>query len=94
MSPSTVALSEASSRLLHDLAEQTGQPAIAILDQALVEYSRTRSLEDRLVPEASPEAEILDDPGRIRLPSRNVQAVAARVIPVGRRLPRIGEAEE
>jgi hypothetical protein len=45
-------------------------------------------------PQAAPEAEILEDPGRIRASPRTTQTVAAQVIAVGRPVPRLSTQEE
>jgi hypothetical protein len=44
-------------------------------------------------PVASQEAEILDDPGRIRATPRETQTVLAQVVEVGRQPPRISTEE-
>src|SRR5437868_4833736 len=45
-------------------------------------------------PLTSPDAEILDDTGRIRATPRAMQTVAAQIIAVGRRSPRLTVEEE
>jgi hypothetical protein len=46
------------------------------------------------VPLASPEAEIVEDTGRIRMTPRAIQTVTAQVLAVGRQPPRVGTLEE
>ena len=89
MSATTVGINEASyHRLLH-LVEQTGRPASVILEQALADYERKvsggeKATNGRSTPLAAEEAELLEDAGRIRIP-RAKSAVAAHILPVGRR---------
>lgn len=92
----TVDLSEAMYQRLIRLSTQQGQSPEAVLDQALAEYERRLlSGEGRVPgPRASCEAELLDDPGRIRPPSRQAQAVTAQVRSVGRQPPRVRAEEE
>jgi hypothetical protein len=49
---------------------------------------------DTPLPFAAPEAEILEDTGRIRGIARDQQTVTAQVVPVGRRPPRLSVEEE
>jgi hypothetical protein len=39
------------------------------------------------VPRAASEAEILEDPGRVRRPARAAKTMSAQIISIGRRLP-------
>jgi predicted transcriptional regulator len=99
MSTTTVGIDETSYQRLLGLVEQTGRPAAVILDQALADYERKVSGQEnagkpRLAPVAAEEAELLEDAGRIRIPPREVRTVVARIIPTGRRAPRISEDEE
>ena len=91
MSTTTVALSEDVFQRLHQLSARAGQSPEAALDRALADY------ESKLLaggcqpvdPRACSEAELLDDPGRIRMSPRGVQAVTARVVSAGRRTLRV-----
>jgi hypothetical protein len=75
---------------LHELSARAGETAETVLDRALAAY------EAKLLaggcqgaePRAGFEAELLDDPGRIRLPPREVQVVTAHVVAADRRTPR------
>lgn len=96
MSAVTVAVSEAVYQRLHRLSTQAGQSPEAILDQALADYEGKLLPGDHRVqgPRASFEAELLDDPGRIRTPPREVRTIVARVRTVGRPAPRLSGEEE
>jgi hypothetical protein len=87
----TLALSEHVFQRLHQLSTRAGQPAEVVLDQALADYeSKLLAERDQPVqPRACSEAELLDDPGRIRISPRDVQAVTARVVSAGRQTPRL-----
>jgi hypothetical protein len=39
------------------------------------------------VPRAASDAEILEDPGRVRRPARAANATSAQIVSIGRRLP-------
>lgn len=94
MSAVTVAVSEAVYQRLHRLSTQAGQPPETILDQALAEYEGRRKSENCLAqPRAAAEAELIEGPGRIRLPPRTVKTVPARVVTVGRPAPRLSGEE-
>ncbi len=96
MSTMTVDLSEPVYQRLIRLSTQQGQSPEVVLDQALAAYERRLlSGEGRLpVPHASDEAELLDDPGRVRMPPRQAQAVTAQVRSVGRQPARVHAEEE
>ena len=94
MPATTVGIDEAAyQRLLH-LVEQTGRPAGVILEQALAEYEHKVAGSARPVnglpqPAAAEEAELLDDVGRIRMPPRDRSLIAARIVAVPLRVPRL-----
>lgn len=96
MSATTVAVSEAVYQRLHRLSTQAGQSPEAVLDQALADYEGKLLASGRPThePRAASEAELLDDPGRIRIPPRAVTAVSAQVLVVARPAPRLREEEE
>ena len=89
MSTTTLALSADVFQRLQQISARAGQPAEAVLDRALADY------ESKLLaagchpvePRADSEAELLDDPGRIRMLPRGVQALTVRVVSAGRRMP-------
>src|SRR5262245_2702973 len=89
MSTTTVDLSEAVYQRLIRLSTQQGQSPEAVLDQALADYERRLlSGEGRGPgPRASDEAELLDDPGRIRMPPARHRLDAAGVKPCPPRSP-------
>ena len=89
MSTTTLALSEDVFQRLHRLSARAGEPAEAVLDRALADYeSKLLAAGDRPVePRAYSEAELLDDPGRIRMSPHGVQALTVRVVSAGRRTP-------
>ncbi len=95
MSATTVGINEgAYERLLH-LVEQTGRPAGVILELALADYERKVSggappVNGPPQPAAAEEAELLEDVGRIRMPPRGSRLVAAHIVSVPRRVPRLG----
>jgi hypothetical protein len=68
------------------LSNRMGQSPETILDQALVDYERKLESKDQppMAPRTSSEAELLDDPGRIRIASRDQREVQAHVVSVGR----------
>jgi hypothetical protein len=96
VSTTTLALSEDVLRRLRRLSAQAGEPAEAVLDHALADY------ESKLLgagchptePRAHSEAELLDDPGRIRMSPRSVHAVKARVVTAEPRKPRVPGEDE
>ena len=96
MSPTTVDLSEAVYQRLIRLATQQGQAPEAVLDQALADYERRLLAGENRAPgpRASAEAELLDDPGRVRTPPRQAQAVTAQVRSTGRQPPRVHAEED
>lgn len=80
MSLSTVGIDEVSYQRLLGLVEQTGRPAATILEQALAEYERKVSAGEKTesapaAPRAAEEAELLEDTGRIRMPSPDGRSV-------------------
>ncbi len=85
MSTTTVDLSGAGYQRLIRLSSQQGRSPQAVLDQALADYERSLlSGEARgMSPRASSEAELLDDPGRVRTPPRQTQSVTAKVRSAG-----------
>ena len=91
-------MSKAAQEILRDLSRQTGQPPAVILDDALEEYRRKFVDEEGTsgdsAPPAAEEAELLEDPGRIRMPARVRRTLAVRVAVVGRRPPRVSEVED
>jgi hypothetical protein len=96
VSTMTLDLSEEVFQRLHRLSARAGEPAEAVLDRALADY------ESKLLaagchpvePRADSEAELLDDPGRIRMSPRAVRALTVRVVSVGRRTPRLRWEDE
>ena len=96
MSTTTLALSEDVFQRLHRLSARAGEPAEAVLDRALADYeSKLLAAGGHPVePRAYSEAELLDDPGRIRLSPRGVQALTVRVVSAGRRTPRLRGEDE
>jgi hypothetical protein len=99
MPATTVGINEGSYQRLIHLVEQTGRPASAILEQALAEYECKISGganpgNSRPQPAAAEEAQLLEDVGRIRTPPRDSRLVAAHVVPVPRRTPRLGAGAE
>lgn len=96
MSMMSVPIREASFQLLSQLVEKTGQPPADILDQALAEYGRKLSSPEAPAHElvTSAEAEILEGPGPIRLPARDVAVVSATIAEKGRGTPRLAGPEE
>jgi hypothetical protein len=96
MSTTTIDLSETVYQRLIRLSTQQGQSPATVLAQALAEYER-RLLSGEVRgpgPRACSEAELLDDPGRIRTPPRQAQAVTAQVRSAGRQPPRVSVEEE
>ena len=71
---------------LQILSDRIGQSPEAILDEALVDYERKLEVKELppMAPIASTEAELLDDPGRIRMPPRNQRTVQAHIVSIGR----------
>ena len=100
MPAATVGINEGAYQRLLQLVEQTGRPAGAILEQALADYERkvaggANAGNGPLQPAAAKEAELLEDVGRIRMPPRAKQWVAAHVVPLPGRSPQLGaDAEE
>src|SRR5207253_1327950 len=96
MSTTILALDERVYERLHVLSNRLGQSLEAILDQALVDYERKLESNDQptTTPRTSSEAELLDDPGRIRMAPRGQQAVLAHVVSVGRRPCRAASEED
>ena len=92
----TLALSEDVFQRLQRLSARAGEPAEAVLDRALADYeSKLLAAGCHAVePRAYSEAELLDEPGRIRMSPRAVQAVTARVISAGRQTPRVRWEDE
>jgi len=95
VSTTTLALSEDVFQRLHRLSARAGEPAEAVLDRALADYeSKLLATGDASVePRAYSEAELLEDPGRIRMAPRGVQALTVRVVSAGRRTPGLREEE-
>jgi hypothetical protein len=91
VSTTTLTVSENVVQRLHQLSVRAGQPEEAVLDRALADYEAKLLAGDRppTEPRASCEAELLDDPGRIRMPPRNPQEVTVRVVNAGRGTPRL-----
>jgi hypothetical protein len=79
MSTTTIDLSEAVYQRLIRLSAQQGQSPATVVAQALAAYEhKLLSGEGRGPgPRASSEAELLDDPGRIRTPPRQALALGA-----------------
>ncbi len=96
MSTTTLALNEDVVQRLHRLSARAGEPAEAVLDRALADYeSKLLAAGCQLVePRADSEAELLDDPGRIRMSPRGARALPACVVSAGRRTPRLRWEDE
>ena len=86
MSTATLSVSQNVFQRLHELSARAGEPAETVLDRALAAYAAKLLAGgcQGTEPRTAFEAELLDDPGRIRLPPRDVQAVTARVVAAGR----------
>ena len=96
MSAAILSVGEGVYRRLHRLSTAIGQTPEAVLDCALTDYERKMHADNpkMQVPSAAIEAELLDDPGRIRLDPRNQTTMSARVISIGRRAVRaIGDED-
>jgi len=91
VSTTTLALSQDMFQRLHKLSARAGQPAEAVLERALADYESKLFAEGEqpVHPRESSEAELLDDPGRIRVPPRAVRDVSARVVDAEWRAPRV-----
>jgi hypothetical protein len=87
----TLAVSEDVVQRLRQLSAQVGEPAETVLDHALADYESKLHAAGcpPVEPRTDSEPEFLDDPGRIRVSPRGVQAVSARVVLAGRRKPRV-----
>lgn len=87
MSTTILPLEDDVYKRLHVLSDKVGQSPGAVLAQALADYEQKLLARDHdsTAPRTSTEAELLDDPGRIRMAPRDQQAVLANVVSVGRR---------
>lgn len=87
MSTTNLALDEGVYKRLHVLSDRVGQSPDAVLDQALADYEHKLQSGNHpsTAPRTSAEAELLDDPGRIRMAPRGQQTLLAHVVSVGRR---------
>ncbi len=78
--------------LQQPLSEFEGQRVLVTLivaDSALSDLPAPGVNSNGGSPHAAPEAELLDDPGRIRDPDRSARNITAQVISVGRAVPRV-----
>ena len=96
VSTTTVALDEKVYERLLVLSGRVGQSPEAIFGQALTDYERKLESESRsqIVPRTEAEAELFDDPGRIRIAPRGQQAILAHVVSAARRPCRVSSEED